>query len=143
MLRDPARPVSRIALWFFRIVGPALLASSVIEHFFADLAQPGFDLLVGPLDLVAWVGSFLVFLDHRRTHPKLALPFALIVVAIVLLAVASLLPLLPGTVPAQLRPYVAGGARVVHVLAALAFTVIGWTMSPDTGRDRLRPAAHG
>jgi hypothetical protein len=134
MLRDPARPVSPTATWFFRIVGPALLASSVIGYFFADSAGQGFDMLVGPLDLVAWVGSFLVFLDHRRSHPKFALPFALIVVAIVLLAFASLVPLLPDAVPAQARSYFADGARIAHVLAALAFTVVGWTTRPLSRR---------
>ena len=126
MAPDQAQPDTRIAIWFFRIIGPALLASGVIEHFVMDDALSRYDLLVGPLHLVAWVGSFLVFLDYRRTHPKLAVPFALTVLVILLLAVASLVAIFPESMP-SIQFDVGYAARIVQLLAALALTVIGWT----------------
>jgi len=126
MAPDQAQPDTRIAIWFFRIIGPALLASGVIVHFVMDDARSRYDLFVGPLHLVAWVGSFLVFLDYRRTHPKLAVPFALTVLVILLLAVASLFAIFPDAMP-SLHFDVGYVARIVQLLAALALTVIGWT----------------
>jgi cytochrome bd-type quinol oxidase subunit 2 len=127
MAPDQAQPHPRIAIWFFRIIGTALLASGVIDYFAADSVPSSYALIAGPLCLVAWVGCFLAFLEHRSTRPTFAVPFALIVLVIVLLAVASLVAILPGTLPTQTRLYASDAARLVHLLAALALTVIGWT----------------
>ena len=126
MAAEQTPPDPRVAIWFFRMIGPALLASGVIDYLAADSVLSNHDLIAGPLCLVAWVGCFLVFLDHRSTPPTLAVPFAFIVLVIVLLVVASLVAILPGTLPTQTRLYAGDAARMIHLLAALALTAIGW-----------------
>ena len=113
--------MSAATIWFCRLVGPALLAILLAGPFVGSPADRYFPFAAGPLYLVAWVGAFLVFIDGRGVHRKYALPFAFIVIAILMLG-ASLAP-----VPPPVRLYLAEASRVAHGLAAIAFTAVGWS----------------
>lgn len=114
-------------LWFCRIVGPALLVSLAVGQFLVPPGSGPYEYVAGPLYLLAWVGSFLLFLEYRRSSVRFALPFGLIALAILLLVVAALLPVATASTQPDLRTLAATSARVVHGLAGLALAVIGWT----------------
>ena len=117
--------MSAASIWFCRLVGPALLALLLVEPFVGSPTDRYFPFVAGPFYLVAWVGAFLLLMDNRGAQRKFALPFAFIAFAILLLLGAALAP-----APQPVRLYLAEAARVLHGLAALAFTAIGWTARP-------------
>ncbi len=127
----------RTAIWFFRVIGPTLLASLVVEQFVVTPGNSAYEFIAGPLYLLAWVGAFLVFLDCRKRQPKFALPFLLVVLTILVLAVTSLAPMLPIALPTETQLYGQSAARALQGLAALAFTAIGWT---SRVQPRTRPS---
>ncbi len=119
--------VGRTVIWFFRVLGPVLLASLLVERLLAAPVDGVFQFVAGPLYLVAWVGSYLAFLEYGRTRRVFALPFSLIVLAILLLAGAAMAASFQEALPTSAQSYLGDAARIVHGIAAVAITVIGWT----------------
>ena len=117
--------MSSATIWFCRLFGPALLAMLLVEPFVGSPGDRYFPFVAGPLYLVAWVGAFLVLMDGRDAHRKFALPFAFVALAILMLLGAALAP-----APPPVRLYLLEAAGVLHGLAALAFTFVGWTTRP-------------
>jgi hypothetical protein len=116
------------SLWFCRLTGPALIAVLATGHFGAFPVDGIYPLLAGPVYLVTWVGAYLVLLDGRRSGAKFALPFAFVVIAIAVLACSALI--------APTSPALHDAAQLLHLLAALALTFIGWTSAATLMGDR-------
>lgn len=127
------KSVGRCAIWFFRVLGPALLASLLVQWLAGSRSGDLFQYVAGLVYLVAWVGSYLAFLEYGRARRAFALPFSLIAIAIVLLAGAALAPALREALPTGAQGYFGDAARIVHGMAALTIAVIGWT-TPVTQR---------